>query len=559
MSFCLPVEKAKKFIEALKNGEVDPGKLASMTSEERHEFFAKLVGEKDALDVNSLFESKLLLKNQRAGLVRWAKQVSGITEATRRDMLNSIAKMDNILQPGEEESFLKDLASKKLGASVTADEAQKITDLSKKAQDLRDAMQKTTAFSKERTAYGNAYQDLMDYVNSLKPTDNSWGQWASQILNLPRTALTSVLHFSAPFVQGWGMMGAPHYIEAWGEQFKYFASEQAYKDLQASILGHPDYKFARDGKLGITDIGDKLSTREEAIQSSLLQKIPGIGHLAEASGRGFTGFLNYIRFHRFVDLLNAARLNGEDVRLGSPVIKQIASTVNDFTGRGDIPEMIGGNRSSQFLNSVFFSPRKISASIRMLNPVRYVDPRVSATARLGALRQISGAVVATGAILELAHLAGAKVNLNPTSTNFLKAQFGNTTFDVTGGNAIYARLLARLVTNQEVTSSGAKVTLGAKYGSQTRADLLVSFLRDKFAPVASAMADFLYGKDPVGNTFNLYGEKGPVDQSELFNKLTPIALQDFITLANSGTTNPEVWVPALSAIFGVDVQTESKK
>jgi hypothetical protein len=56
-------------LDALKNNEIDPAKLADMTSAERRDFFTKIVGEDDAKDVNALFESKLLLKNQQTGLL----------------------------------------------------------------------------------------------------------------------------------------------------------------------------------------------------------------------------------------------------------------------------------------------------------------------------------------------------------------------------------------------------------------------------------------------------------------------------------------------------------
>lgn len=557
MAFCLPQKMAEKFIEALKSGDIDPGKLSGMTSAERHSFFSKLVGEGDARDVNALFESKLLLKNQRAGLARWAKQIAGITEPARRDLLSSIERMDKILQPGGEDTYLADLASKKLGASVTLDESNKITELAQKASLARDAMKDTGAWSTERTTYGRSFMDLQDYVESLKPSPSGWGYWAAQVANLPRTSLTSILHFSAPFVQGWGMMGSPHYVEAWGQMFKYFGSEEAFKNLQASIYGHPDFKLAQSGKLSLTDLGDKLTNREEALQSSLLQKVPGLRVPVLASGRSFVGFLNYIRFHRFIDLLNAARVNGEDIKVGSDAVKNIAATVNDFTGRGAFPEQLGIGAS--WMNAAFFSPRKISGEIRMFNPVRYVDPRVSQTARLGALRQMTGALIATGAILELAHLAGAKVSTNPIDTNFLKIKVGNSTFDVTGGNAIYGRTLARLITNQEVTGTGAHVQLGEKYGSQTRADVAIAFVRGKLAPNAAAMADFLYGKDQTGQPFNLYGEgKAGYTQSELFNKLMPIAIQDMIVLQE---THPDayMWAPALSAVFGVGMETSVPK
>src|SRR5436190_2097637 len=112
MSFCLPIEQTKKFIQAIKDGVIDPGKLTEMSSAGRHAFFSRFVGEVDVLEVNSLFESKLLLKNQQAGLIAWAQKVAGITESIRKNMISRISRMDKVLTAADEQSFLANLTTK---------------------------------------------------------------------------------------------------------------------------------------------------------------------------------------------------------------------------------------------------------------------------------------------------------------------------------------------------------------------------------------------------------------------------------------------------------------
>lgn len=548
MAFCLPQDLAEKFKAAVKDGTIDPDKLSEMSSEERREFFSSIVGE-DAKDVNALFESKLLLKDQQAGMIRWAKSVTGITEAAKRDIVSRIERMDKVLNPEDQDSFLKDLASKKLGVEVSQDEAKTITDLTQKASLARDAIKGTKGLSPERNAYGRALIDLTDYVDSLKPQGKA--NWVAQIASLPKSMTVSIFHMSAPFVQGWGMVSIKPFWEGFGKQFQYFASEDAYKGLQADIIAHPDYPLALDSKLGLTKIGDKLSQREEQIQSSLLEKVPGLKVAVKASSRGFTGFLNYVRFSRFTQLLDAARLHGEDVSKGSSAVRDIARTVNDFTGRGALGKDDKYASAQPLANSLFFSPRKIIATVNMFNPVRYLDPRISPTARLGALRQLSGSVIATAAVLQLAQLAGASVNMNPISTNFLKVKLGNTTLDMTGGNAIYTRLIARMIEGKSISSSGKLTNLtSSNFGSATRADLLISYARDKLAPTASFVADALYGKDPSNKPFNL--------TTEAYDKLVPLVMQNFINVAMNDSQNGAAWVATLSGIFGVDVQSNKK-
>ena len=165
MSFCLPIEQTKKFIQALKDGVINPEKLSTMDSVGRRDFFTKLVGEADAAEVNAMFESKLLLKNQQAGLIDWAKKTAGITEATRRDMISRIQRMDKVLTAADEQSFLADLAAKKLGAEVSFADATKLTELSKQVfeADLNRAGKAWR--SPESRAYGERVVEFYKLIN----------------------------------------------------------------------------------------------------------------------------------------------------------------------------------------------------------------------------------------------------------------------------------------------------------------------------------------------------------------------------------------------------------
>lgn len=566
MGFCLPSELVQPFLKAIDDGQLDLSNLSdrSIESSDRRAAFAKIVGEENAKELNSLFESKLILKNQKAGLERFIASAGNLVKdadgnlipktPTDRNLIAKISKLDTLLTPGEEEKFLVDATATKLGTEVTAEEAKNITKMSQKAAEAQNILKQDPLNTNKQIAYGRSYIDMIDYVDSLKPQPRLWT--VTNVLNLPKSALTSVLHFSAPFVQGRAMLATRPWWEAFGNQFKYYASTKAYKDFNASIVGHPDYQFAVNGKLGLTKLGDKLSNREEALQSSLLDHVPGLKIPVLASSRAFTGFLNEVRFKNFVNLLNAARLRGEDVSLNSQGVKDIAQTVNNFTGRGSLGKNDRFAQLGPTLNMGLFSPRKMVATFQQFNPLKYADPRISTTAKLGAMRYMVGTVITTGAILELAHLGGAGVNINPTSTDFLKIKLGKTTIDTTGGSASYLRFLARIIENRTTNAKGKTTVFGSRYGAPTAPEEAVSYLRGKLAPTAALLTDaFLFHSDAIGRPLNLVGEKGGFVNSEAYNKLFPIVSQQFIDLALSDPKNVGIWLLALSAIFGVDVQT----
>ncbi len=498
---CLPTETVARLLKGLKSGEIDAEKFANMSVEERKNFLTKFVGD-DAKNVSDLFNSKS-----------------------------------------------KDF--EKLNTKTTEEQDIKITELSNKVKSLEG---EDMSSKEKRIEYGRKVIDLTEYTNSLKPKGKLFS--LTNILSLPKSALTSVLHFSAPLVQGWGMISTKNFWQGIPKMMEYFAKPDSYKNLNADIISHPNYELAKDGKLGLTSLGDKLNMREEALQSSILEHIPKLGKVIKASSRAFTGFLNYVRFSRFNDLIEAAKLRGEDVTLGSRNVRDIAKVVNDFTGRGALGKGDKYANTQAALNSTFFSPRKISATIEMFDPVNYLDPKISKTARLAATRQLVGSILVTSAVYTLANMMGAQVDTDPTSTNFGKVKIGKTTFDMTGGNAVYVRLLARIAEQKEITSSGKTVQLGEGYKPETAGHLVEQFFINKLSPTAAIFADYAFStvdskgkprKDPYGNDLTVGGE--------VYNKFVPIVMQNFIDLANSNPEDAAVWLPSLSSIFGVEMQT----
>lgn len=189
-TFCLIQELSEKFKTAVKDGTIDVNKLSSMSSEERRSFFTEMLGERNAKEVNALFEYKLLLKNQRKGFVDWAKQLTGLKPEAKRELSDMIERMRPILSPQDEQSFLKELASKKLGGDITLEETGKIVEIADKIKSLENFTTEA-----DRIKYGRAKLELADYVNSLDPKKASL---LVNVAGLPRTLMSSV-DFSAPF------------------------------------------------------------------------------------------------------------------------------------------------------------------------------------------------------------------------------------------------------------------------------------------------------------------------------------------------------------------------
>jgi hypothetical protein len=357
---------------------------------------------------------------------------------------------------------------------------------------------------------------------------------------------------SAPFRQGMFMIGHPQqWLPAFRDMFKAAASEDGFRALSKSIEKMPNYSAMKKGGLALMEVGGNTA-REEAYLSSLAEKIPGIGRIIRSSNRGYIGFLNQLRAGAFDDVLRLAKEAGEPKT--EKLLKNTASMINAFTGRGDIPKWAAGT-AGDISNAFIFSPRLIASRLAILNPATYVNPATSPTLRKYAIKSLLSYLGVNTTMLGLAKLAGAEVGTDPTSADFAKIKLGNTRYDPWAGLPQYVRLMAQLnplgiLTGEpgHVTSSttGVKMTLGEGYKPLTRGDILKRFFQSKESPLFTYLQGLWTGQNNMGKPFD------PAD--EAVQRFVSLSLQDLNDLAQEYGPAKGLLM-SVPGFFGVGSQT----
>lgn len=566
-NFCLIPAQVDKFMGALRSGKIDPAKLADMTSEERHQFFSNIVGEENAKGVNSLFESKLLLKNQQLGMVSWAKKIGGITPEVRRDMITRIQRIEDVLNPADQKQFLHDLAATKLGIDVTAQEAKQIAGMSTK---LTATKEKWTSKldanpnldwknDTDRLDYGRALVDMQDHVNSLKLDAGKTnladlkshpasviGRTAAAVPGLLKS-LKATLDDSAIFRQGWKTMFTnpgkwlKNMPKTFSDAWKELGGHDAMREVKADLYSRPNAVNGTYKKMGI-DIGNA----EEAFPNQLPEKIPGIKRLFKASESAYTGFLYRQRADIADKLIETAKR--VDVNLQDKAqTRSMGKLVNSLTGRGDLGSL---ERAGRAVNTVFFSPKAVKANFDTLTAHQFqkgVTPFVRKQAAINTVKVLAG----SAAVLSLAAaLKPGSVELDPRSSDFGKIKVGNTRFDVSGGMASIVTLATReLSQSSKSSTTGVVSKLGSGFGSQSGTDVFWSFLENKLAPAASVVKDLMKGQDFNGNKPTIGGEAG--------NAVVPLPITTYLELKNDPNSANDL-LGLIADGFGINTNTYGK-
>ena len=527
--FCLLPEYVDAFKKGLRDRQIDPAKLATLSSEERHAFLGNFVGKDNALQVNSLFESKLLLKNQKAGYITWAKKIGGITPETRRDLISRIEKMDRVLSPKEGEQFLRDLAETRLGVGVSETEAKTIFDLTQKVKETRVPEKEDLTFSSEteRLNYGRSKVALMNYVNGLKEEAGKLNlldrlkptNYLKNVSDIAGNAksIKASMDNSAIFRQGWKTLFTNPLIwqrnarKTFVDIFKTFGGKQVMDELNADIVSRPNYDRMVKAKLAV-------GTIEESFPGTVIEKVPLVNRVYKASENAFTGFIYRQRadiFDKYLEIAKKSGINIDDV----DELKPIASMVNSLTGRGNFGKFEGSAVNA--FNNVFFSPRFMKSQFdTLLHPLTGAGGSnfVRKQAAVNLLKVISG----TATVLTIANaIKPNSVEWDPRSADFGKIKIGNTRFDVTGGMSSLITLAARLATmSSKSTTTGAVSPINSgKFGSTTGLDLVENFFENKAAPAVSVFRDILKGEDFKGNK--------PTLTSSLESAFLPIGVSTF--------------------------------
>lgn len=548
--FCLVPSVAEKFKQDILSGEVDPAKLAVMSSAERRTFFASHLGEANAAPVNALFESKLLLKNQQQGMVSWARKVLKGNPTVQRDIISKIQRLDKVLEPKDESAFLEDLVSQRLGTQVSYEEAAKIAELSKQVE--------ATKGVGDRMNYGRAVVKLQNYVNELKVQANkmtlaeikknpgkAFSKGVTEVAGNAK-AIQASMDNSAIFRQGWKTMlthpeiWQKNAVQSFGNIIKTFGTDEVMNELHADIQSRPTYDLMKRAKLAV-------STNEESFPTSLPEKIPVLGKVYKASENAFTAFVQKTRADVFDKYIDIAKKSG--VELNNEELLSIGKLVNSLTGRGNLGAL---EPAAKVVNNVFFSPRMLKAHIDTLTQP-FTGAGGSNFVRKQAAINLLKIVAGTAAVLGLAKaLKKDSVDFDARSADFGKIKIGNSRFDVTGGMDSLITLAARELTQSTKSSTIGTITPlnSGKFAAQTGTDVIYSFFENKLSPAASLIKDLIKQQ-----TFS--GEK-PTVSNELLGHFVPLPVTTGIELYKTpGAANN--LLALIADALGISVNTYAPK
>lgn len=549
MAFCLPKYAADALIKSLPE---DLSKLTDISSEERRKFFSDIVGEENAKQTNALFESKLILKDQQQGIINWVKKVTGMTEESKRDLISKVNRLTEVLQPADKKAFLEDLAAHKLGMGVSIEEAGKIADLAKKAEDAK--ANKGT----DRLAYGKAVVDFHNYVNELKLKSEKTsfmdklkhpGQTITRLAGQSK-AINASLDDSAIFRQGWktlfthpGKWGVAA-LKSFSNIARSLGGEAVMDEVNAEIVSRPTYDLMKKAKL------DVFGTIEEAYPTALPEKIPLFGRLYKASEVGFTGFVHRLRADIFDKYIEIAKDAGVDINSKEELVS-IGKMVNSLTGRSDLGrlEPVAGA-----VNNVFFSPRFMKSHFDVLT-AHQLQKGVTPFVRKQAAVNLVKIIIGQAAIMAIANaIQPGSAETDPRSSDFGKIKIGSTRFDVSGGSASMVTLAARLITmsSKNATTHAITPINSGKYGATTGKDVVYNFFENKLSPASGIVRDLLQGKDYYGNKPTFVKEAGSL--------ITPLPIKNiYQTSQSKDSANLMLVIMADALGIGANTYSPPKK
>jgi len=393
------------------------------------------------------------------------------------------------------------------------------------------------------------------------------------IMNAPMTLMSSG-DLSAVLRQGL-VASTSHPIlaaRASKRMLKFFKSQKDFDRWHFETKNDPRYLQVKEAGLAIVDPHDpKLAAREEAFMGNIVEKIPiygsGIrlakikdgklvrtegeyGGLVKASERAYVGFLNKMRWDVYNLLSERLEKQGITFENNPTLYKELASHVNNITGRGNIPKKM--ERLSPALNAAFFSPRLWASRLKLLsnwaNPLWY--KKVPKEVRRFYWEDMGKFAAAASIAYLLSSAGGADVETDIRSSDFLKIRNGKKRYDILGGFQQPIRTLGQYATGQKKDIDSGEITeltdsdksLPNRLLEQKRLAVLLQHIRGKLSPVPAAFTDFGMGR--------MMDYSEPTVEKEIMRMIVPLAWQD-ITSAYGEEGAKSFVTTALPTILGV--------
>ena len=574
--YCLIPALADKFLKAIESGTLSPEKLTAMTSEGRRKVFSEIIGEKDAKAVNQLFESKMILKDQKRGMENWINKVAGLSQQAKRDFISRVNRMEKALSAKDEEEFLSDLAEKKLGMSVTYDEAKNITDGAKRIDELSnkfDPVSNTWSSEEDRLAYGSEYVAYQKYVAELMR--DAGKKSAKEILTDP-VSLAETISGSAKGIVAsldnsfFGRQGlkvfwtnpdvwANGFKKSWGDIVSSLRGGDPIDVIKADIFSRPNAMNGRYSNMKLA-IGIDF---EEAFPSSLPEKIPYLGRLYKASEAAYNGAALRLRADIADKYIPLAESNGVNMASAGHEAQAIGRLVNSLTGRGEIRML--SEKGKRVVNSAFFSIRYLKSNFDFLTMHVFDHAKESGGAATFVRRQAANNLLrvagGTGGVLGIASILWPNsVDQDPRSSNFGKIVIGDTRFDVTGGMGALSTFFSRMMPSyhngvfglwfkSSTTGKWTDLTAGG-YGKMTPKDVIESFATGKLSPV--------FGQALAVLTQQQFGGQPVTAGSIAQNLLVPMSFQTFMDAMNDKNSAGPFAATVLDGI-GIGASTYGSK
>jgi len=566
--FCLPKHLVDDFLQKLKTGEINPEKLKAMTSVERNAFFASFLGLANANKVNSLFESKIMLKNQQLGMINWAKKVTGIKKDTQKDLISKVNRMTEILQPKEVDAFLSDLAAQRLGVGVSIEEAGKVSDLAKTVSDKKVLIDESSPIrSDERMDYGTALVAFKEYVGNLKVEARKLtplefmtkpGAILQEIGGVTKSIAASL---DNSFFGRQGFVTLVSHPDIWMKNFaksfgdigKELKGLDAMTPIKADVLSRPN---AINGKYKAMKLDVGIES-EEAFPSQLPEKIPFFGRLYKASESAYNGAALRFRADIADRLIEKAESMGIDVKDKTTGIGRL---VNSMTGRGAV-QMTPGQ--AKFINTTIFSIKYLKSNLDVLT-AHIFDKNVGAFARKEAAGNLARVIGTMAMILAIAKMLDEdSVELDPRSYDFGKIKVGEyheIKVNISLGMGSIITLASRIIPTLHdgewgfwyKTSRGRYTKMGqGKYGAQEPSELIFDFMKGKSAPISRTLLTVWEGKTFKG--------EDPTFGNEALNLATPIPVENLFELAKSSAGANIILYAILTALDQIGVNTSVKR
>jgi len=527
--FCLSPQTVAEFKKKLDSGEMRPDLLHNMTSEQRNAKFAEFMGPEVAKKVNTLFESKVILKNQQKGFTDWVNQMKGLKPEAKRDMLSRIDRMETILSPANKKYFLRDLAEQRLGMGVTAQEAANITSLANKVKESKVGPE---ASKEAKTAHADAIIDFNEYMSNLR-TETTNLKKSDFSLKNPGQAVKSVgkaiyrgvglskavkfaFDNSALFRQGiWTLTDSPQARKIWlknaTESFKDFYRGMGNKDAAREIMR--DF-YTRDNYLNGNykkwKIAPEMGT--EFIPTSLPGKIPVLGRMFKGSEAAMEGFLTRTKAD-MADMF--IKLKEQNPGLD---IDGLSIFINSMLGKGDF----GRHANIRDVGNTFLTSASFLKSQFDAMTAHSLDSRVGLDLKKRAGMNLAKHIGASMAILAIAKAIDPdSVDLDPRSGRFGKIKFGNFTIDVLPpGFGAMARLPATLLSQHYKDFKGNVRPLNTgNFGSKTWLSMVGDYFYNRTQPLLKAVLD-KYG---VGRDYDF---KKPTLGSSLRTVAAPLPVEN---------------------------------